>query len=87
MENRLKIKQFVLREEKERAEKAKQLAESTEDADKKSKLERKSMRLTKEMIYDVKHLLELLGVFIFIKKVKVKQLLVNYVEPDMLIMY
>lgn len=47
---------------KERAEKSKQLAESTEDADKKSKLERSSMRLTKEMIYDVKHLLELLGV-------------------------
>ena len=47
---------------KEKAQKAQELAEQTDDEEKKASLNKSSMRLTKEMIYDVKRLLTLLGI-------------------------
>jgi len=55
-------KSICINERKNKAEKAKQLAKETTDNDEKLKLEKSALRLTKEMIDDIKNLLNLLGI-------------------------
>ena len=53
-------KSLCIQERKERALQAKTLMENTTNEEEKIKLEKTSMRITKEMINDIKHLLKLL---------------------------
>ena len=55
-------KSLCIQERKERALQAKTLMENTTNEEEKIKLEKTSMRITKEMINDIKHLLKLLGI-------------------------
>ena len=55
-------KQECINMRKEKSNKAKVTAEKTTCGDEKNKLEKSSLRLTREMVEDVKHLLSLMGV-------------------------
>ena len=55
-------KQLCIQERKDKSSQAREMMELTTDKEEKEKLEKLSTRVTKEMIDDVKHLLNLLGV-------------------------
>ena len=55
-------KQLCIQGRKDKSQKAKESYNQTENEEEKQKLEKASTRITKEMIDDIKHLLNLLGV-------------------------
>jgi flap endonuclease-1 len=55
-------KQECINMRKEKSQKAKEISEKTTCEEEKNKLEKSALRLTKEMIDDVKHLLRLMGI-------------------------